>query len=159
MNMSAQIKKQVPVTNVFARTANLGQAHHPQYRRSRQFKSYSLAQLLIQKLVNEDHKVIGIGRKTFPALRITAQKLVIGLLKEYGIYNLDAIIKPSILTSTARTHIQFFSLDDPEKIKSFEANYLWLEEANEFTYEDYLMLKMRLRAPTKGELNRFLSYL
>jgi len=39
----------------------------------------------------------------------------------------------------------FKGLDDPEKIKSFEANLIWVEEATEVTKEDFLQLDLRTR--------------
>lgn len=121
-------------------------------------KSYSLVQLLIEKLVNEQDKKIGICRKTFPALRMTAMSLVIKLLKDYGIYDTESHNKTANTYQHGSNILQFFSLDDPEKIKSADFNYIWMEEANEFTYEDYTVLKLRLRHPTKVEPNQlFLS--
>jgi len=118
-------------------------------------KSYSLAQLMIIKLVNEPDKKIGICRKTFPALRMTAMSLVISLLKQYGIYNLERHNKTSHIYEYNTSHIQFFSLDEPEKIKSSDFNYIWVEEGNEFSYEDYVVLKLRLRSPaTRNEVNQ-----
>ncbi len=41
--------------------------------------------------------------------------------------------------------IHFGGLDDPEKVKSSDWNYVWMEEATEFTLADFRMLKLRLR--------------
>lgn len=122
-------------------------------------KSHSLAQLTVLKLVKEQDKVIGIGRKTFPALRMTAYKLVIDLLKDWGIYPLCNHNKTEHTIDYRGNRIQFFSLDDPEKIKSFNVNYLWLEEANEFTFEDYTIIKLRLNRDPGVDINQiFLSF-
>lgn len=121
-------------------------------------KSYSIAQLLIYKLLNEKNKRIGICRKTFPALRMTAMDLVLSILKEWGIYRDDNFNKTSSIYKYGSNQIQFFSLDDPEKIKSANFSYIWMEEANEFSFEDYTIMKLRLRHPTNGEMNQmFLS--
>ena len=122
-------------------------------------KSHSIAQLLIYKLTNEEHKTIGICRKTFPALRMTAMKLILDLMKDYGVYNLNNHNKTSNTYSCNTNTIQFFSLDEVEKIKSANFSYIWMEEANEFSYEDYTVMKLRLRQPTRdGEVNQmFLS--
>lgn len=118
-------------------------------------KSYSIAQLLIEKLCQEEHKTIGVCRKTFPALRMTAYRLIIDLLKDYGIYDPDRHNKTSNTYSHGNNIIQFFSLDEAEKIKSANFSYIWMEEANEFTYEDYTILKLRLREPiSEGEINQ-----
>ncbi len=120
-------------------------------------KSHSIAQILIQKLVNEKGKTIGVCRKTFPALRMTAYKLIIDLLKEYGIYRESNHNKGNNTYSYNSSMFQFFSLDDPEKIKSADFSYIWMEEANEFTYEDYTIMKLRLRKPTITKNQMFLS--
>lgn len=122
-------------------------------------KSYSIAQLLIEKMAVEKNKKIGICRKTFPALRMTALDLVMGLLKDYGTYDPNKHNKSNNTYTHKTNQIQFFSLDEVEKIKSANFSYIWMEEANEFSYEDYTILKLRLRHPTSGgEINQiFLS--
>jgi len=142
--------KQVKVTDVFVKTLSSPKQFVVNVGGAGSSKSYSIAQLLIQILFNEQNHKIAIGRKTFPALRMTAYKLVIDLLKDYGLYKLDCHNKTEniYVNPLKNSSIQFFSLDDPEKIKSADFNDIWLEEANEFTYEDYLVLKMRLRAPS-----------
>lgn len=140
--------RQIQVTPIFDRTAECQAKTIVNVGGARSSKSWSIAQLLVTKLLSEKRKTIGVCRKTFPALRMTAYKLVIDLLKDYGVFN------PARLNKTEHTYIYgdniiyFFSLDDPEKIKSTEFNYIWIEEANEFTYEDYVILKLRLSAPT-----------
>lgn len=122
-------------------------------------KSFSMAQFMVRKFVEESDKVIGIGRKTFPALRMTAYLLIVNLLKEYGIYPLCDANKTENYIDYRNNRIQFFSLDDPDKIKSFNANYIWLEEANEFTFEDYTILNLRLnRNPSNGRNQIFLTF-
>ncbi len=117
-------------------------------------KSHSIAQLLIYKLCNEEHKKIGICRKTFPSLRMTAMALVIGLLQDYNLYRVDNHNKTSNTYRYGTNEIQFFSLDEWYKVKSVNFNYVWMEEANDFTYEDYTAIKLTLRNPSRdGEPN------
>ncbi len=113
-------------------------------------KSHSIAQVLIGKFFAIKNRKIVIARKTFPALRLTAYKLVINLLKEYGVYGRIAHDKTNhVLTTPANNaSINFLSLDDPEKIKSTDWNDIWLEEASEFTWEDWIVIQTRLRSPT-----------
>lgn len=122
-------------------------------------KSWAVAQTLIYKLTNETDKSFGICRKTFPALKMTAYNLFTELLRQYGLYSSSCENKSDHTYRFNGNVIYFFSLDDPEKIKSAEFNYLWLEEANEFTYEDYIILKLRLRRHTERERNQmYLSF-
>lgn len=139
-----EVEKRIGYTSIFERNRasrakviiNVGGA--------RSGKSHAIAQLLIEKLVTEEGKVIGICRKTFPALRMTTLKMFFDLLKEYGIYREERHNK-SFNTYTHGTNIvQFFGLDEAEKIKSAEFHYVWMEEGNEFSYEDYTALKLRL---------------
>jgi len=113
-------------------------------------KSYSIAQLLIDKFTSERNKAFLTARKTLPSLKLTAYKLIIGLLKDYGHYGWLKHNK-SDLTLYCRKRNNFWvfaSIDDPDKFKSTEFNYEWLEEANDFTWEDFVILKLRMRAKT-----------
>jgi len=105
-----------------------------------------MAQLLIYKAVNEICQ-IAVTRKTMPALKMTAMRLILNLLKEYNLFAPACLNKTENTYKMGRSMFQFFSLDDPEKIKSSEFNYIWLEEATEFTYQDYAVLLTRLSAP------------
>jgi len=122
-------------------------------------KSYSIAQLFIYKLVNEQDKVFGVCRKTFPALRMTSMGLMLDLLKQYGLYREHAHNKTANNYTYGNNIIWWFSLDESEKIRSTNFSAIWVEEANELDWEMYITLKLRLRQPVKeGEVNQmFLS--
>lgn len=118
-------------------------------------KTHALSQLFIYKLLTEENKHIGICRKTFPALRMTVMNPMVDMLKAYGVYDERKHNKTFNTYEYNTSTIQWFSLDQSEKIKSGNFSYLWLEESNEFLYEDYMILKLRLRAPVKpGEMNQ-----
>ena len=97
-----------------------------------------------------------------PALRMTAYKVAIELLKEYGIYNnINHNKSDRTLYNPENNNLWFFtSIDNPEKIKSTEFNYIHIEETNEFSYEDFIILDLRLSGPTNNkEINQlFISY-
>jgi len=122
-------------------------------------KSYTIAQFMIHKLLNEQNKLIAIGRKTFPALRMTAYKLITDLLIKDGWYQYVQHNKSDHTIDYGTNRIQFFSLDDPTKIFSFDANYIWLEETIEFTWDDFRAIRLCLRRPPGKEINQvFLSF-
>lgn len=152
--MTQSSSKLIGYTTIFEKTKEAKAPVVVNVGGARSGKSYAIAQLFIYKMVTETHKVFGICRKTFPALRMTTMKPFFDLLKEYGIYNEEKHNKSFNTYEHGTNFIQFFGLDEAEKIKSAEFNYLWLEEANEFSYEDYIALKLRLSGKTKeGELN------
>jgi phage terminase large subunit len=111
-------------------------------------KSCTVAQYIIYLLLRAKNKHILVTRKTNPSLRLTAYRLVLNLLEHYQIpyehHKADQIIK----FKPNRNLIFFRGLDDPEKIKSAEFNYVWMEEATEFTLEEYQQVKLRLRRNT-----------
>lgn len=122
-------------------------------------KSYSIAQLFIYKLLNEQNKTFGVVRRTFPALRMTSMGLILQLLKDYGIYKESSHNKTANTYTYGSNTMWFFSVDEPEKIRSTNFSYIWIEEAGELDWESFITLKLRLRAPVKeGERNQmFLS--
>lgn len=109
-------------------------------------KSHSVAQFFLKKFYeDEKDKEFLIIRKTLPALRITAYKVILDLIYQYKLpRNLN---KSEMLLTYNGNEMRFKSLDDPEKIKSFNVNYIWAEELTEFTLEDFRRLLLILRAP------------
>ncbi len=110
---------------------------------TRSSKTYSLCQLFIVKALRETGKVFTICRKTLPALKGTAYRDVLELLKELGLYFEENHNKSELSYTLNGNLIEFISVDQPQKIRGRKRDYLWLNEANEFTYEDYQQLILR----------------
>jgi phage terminase large subunit len=53
--------------------------------------------------------------------------------------------------------IVFLACDDPNKIKSTEWNDIWMEEANEFTWDDFVVFNTRLSAKPHTLIQVFIS--
>ena len=150
-------EQDVPVTDIFRRNYEAADPVVVNVGGAGSSKSYSIAQLFIQRFINENSKVFLITRKTLPALKMTAYKLVVDLLKQYGYYSVFKHNKTdrTIYYEAHNNLMMFTGLDDPEKIRSAEFNYIWMEEGTEFSYDDYMTLTLRLRAKTKeSEPNR-----
>lgn len=127
---------------------------------ARSSKSYSICQYLIRKLSEEPGCQIAVLRTTYPALRRTCMDGSAGiltLLKEYGIYNNGTHNKTFSTFELGKSKIQFISMDEPGKIRSSEFNYVWMEEADQFSYDDYITLKLRLSGPTRTKNKLLLS--
>lgn len=148
MNQSRSPRR-VKVTRVYERNAQSRARYPVNVGGARSTKSYSIAQLLIQRLVSRRNRKILVTRKTFPALRLTAYKLVVDLLSDYGYYPRLHHDRVSHIISCPwnGSFIAFLSIDDPEKIKSTEWNDVWMEEASEFEWNDFVVLQTRLSAP------------
>lgn len=119
-------------------------------------KSYAMAQFLILYKLAERNKTILVTRKTNPALKISAYQLILSLLNEYRIPFSQN--KADQIVEVGTNRIFFKSMDDPEKIKSAEFNYIWMEEATEFTVDDYRQLRLRLRRHTDTRNQMFLTF-
>jgi len=78
--------RQVPVTIVYDKNARATKPIILNEGGADSSKSYSIAQLLVQKFKNEYNKTFLITRKTLPSLKLTAYKLIIDILKDYGHY-------------------------------------------------------------------------
>lgn len=110
-------------------------------------KSYTTAQKLLSILLNpygHKEKVLAL-RKVGTTLRHS----VFALFKEIiHAYNLDVQYKSSTMSFHAPNgnEIILAGLDDSEKIKSVAGiTKIWLEEATEFTEEDFDQLDLRIR--------------
>jgi len=110
---------------------------------TRSSKTYSLCQLFIVKCLEETGKVFTICRKTLPALKGTAYRDVLNILKELELYTEDNHNKSELSYALNGNLIEFISVDQPQKIRGRKRDYLWLNEANEFTYEDWQQLILR----------------
>ena len=110
---------------------------------TRSSKTYSLCQLFIVKCLEETGKIFTICRKTLPALKGTAYRDVLNILKELELYSEEFHNKSELSYQLNGNIIEFISVDQPQKIRGRKRNYLWLNEANEFTYEDWQQLILR----------------
>lgn len=116
---------------------------------ARSSKSYSILQVLVYRFLQERKKKILILRKTLPSLRISTWLAFKEIISSLGMSNFIKEEKQFLNYYLEDNFIHFGSLDDLEKIKSSEWNYIFMEEATEFDYTDYQILKLRLSAPTK----------
>lgn len=111
---------------------------------SRSSKTYSLCQLMIIYCLQNSNKVVSIIRKTFPALRATVLRDFIEILKELNIYSVDDHNKSEhIYTFSNGSIVEFFSVDDEQKIRGRKRDIAWCNEANELYFDDFTQLNMR----------------
>jgi len=117
-------------------------------------KSFTIAQFLIfERLLKYRNKRLLVTRKTNPSLRQSAMRLMKELLRKYEI-EFEDIKSEQLIRLPNDSEILFRGIDDPEKIKSQEFNFIWMEEANEFTEDDYKQLRLRLRRATSKLRNQ-----
>jgi len=111
---------------------------------SRSSKTYSLCQLMIIYCLQNNNKVVSVIRKTFPALRATVLRDFIEILKEIGLYKQESHNKSEhIYTFANGSMVEFFSVDDEQKIRGRKRDVAWCNEANELYFDDFTQLNMR----------------
>jgi len=133
----------IKTTNVFHKAYNSETRITCLQGGTRSSKSYSLAQLFIVKCLEDTGKTYTICRKTLPALKATAYRDMLQILKELDLYTEENHNKSELSYQLNGNLLEFISVDQSQKIRGRKRNYLWLNEANEFTYEDWQQLILR----------------
>jgi len=152
-----EVRRSIQVTPIYERVADSLAETIVEVGGARSSKSYSVAQRIVELLTKVPNIRIGVCRKTFPALVVTAYELVVNILKEYGYYVEKWHNKTYHIYEhrPTRGKIYFFSVgigdEERERIKSREFNVVWEEEANELTWDDHIYLRTRLSAPIDPE--------
>jgi phage terminase large subunit len=121
---------------------------------SRSSKTYNILIWLIVKCLGEwQNKIIDIGRKTFPAVRTTVMFDLLTILREYGLYNEGDHDRSNNTYHLNNNLIRFFSVDQETKVRGSKRDFLFLNEANEFTEDDFKQLNMRTTTMTIMDYN------
>ena len=117
-------------------------------------KSHIVARKWLYRILKEDdcqHKIL-IARKVNRTLKRSVFTLFKSIISRWGLYD-EFDFNHTDLTITYKANgsqLLFTGMDDPEKLKSIEGiTGIWMEEATEFTQEDFEQLDLRLRGKTK----------
>ena len=111
---------------------------------TRSSKTYSICQLIIVYCLHNPNKLVSITRKSFPSLRATVMRDMIEILTEYKLYDIKNHNKTdNIFTFTNGSKIEFFSLDDSQKVRGRKRDLLFMNEANELDFEEFNQLNFR----------------
>lgn len=114
-------------------------------------KSTSLHQFFcIDKFIQGTKLEILVVRKTMTSLRLTAYRKMVDLLKELIGEGRFEYNKSEAWVKFGTNLMQFSGLDDSEKIKSTEWDYIFAEELTDFTQDDFDMLNLRLKRSGSG---------
>jgi len=117
-------------------------------------KSYAIAQRVV--LGTLDGRNTLVVRKTSNSLKSSCYNEIVGKISSMGLTP-HFKVSASDFTITCllnNKQIIFKGLDDPEKIKSIKPasgvlTDIWIEEATQTSYDDFKLLKTRLRGETK----------
>ena len=111
---------------------------------SRSSKTFSLCQCVILDCLTDSGADWSIVRKTFPALRATVLRDFITVLSEMNLYNTVAHNKTEHhITFPNGARVEFFSVDNEQKLRGRKRRKCWVNECNDLFGEDFVQLNMR----------------
>lgn len=138
---------EISATNIFSRNwdaLNSDKRFIINQGGSRSSKTYSLCQMVIVYCIQNPNKVVSIVRKTFPALRATVMRDFFEIMKDLEIYEkANHNMSENIYRFPNGSIVEFFSVDDEQKIRGRKRDIGWCNEANELWFEDFQQLNMR----------------
>lgn len=136
----------ITATNVYDRNRKATTRFVVNQGSTRSSKTYSLAQMFLLRFFFErTDYVLTVSRKSFPALRGSVMRDMFSIMQEWGLYKEENHRKTvsEYYFPERNNLIEFVSADQPQKIRGRKRNDLWLNEANEFSYEDFFQFNTR----------------
>jgi len=111
---------------------------------TRSSKTFSILQVLILRALNSDFPLtISIVRKTLPALKKSVLRDFINILDSLGLYDPSQHNKTDNTIQINNSLFEFFSIDNAQKYRGSKRDILYVNEANELSYEDIFQLQIR----------------
>lgn len=112
---------------------------------TRSSKTYSICQMLISDAVTYPDKkqVISIVRKTTPSIKKSVLRDFLEILENNDLFSEKSFNRTELQYKLNNTLFEFFSLDEPQKVRGSKRDILYANEANELTLEDWRQLMLR----------------
>ena len=111
---------------------------------TRSGKTYNiLLYIIFHYCLKNTGKIITICRKTFPSVRASVMRDFLDILKTHNSYFEEYHNKSNSEYSLNGNLVEFISLDQPQKVRGRKRNLLFINEANELSYEDWQQLVFR----------------
>ena len=112
---------------------------------SRSGKTYSILQYLIEIAAENENAgiVFTVCRKTLNALKATAERDFLEILKNEGLYNEKYHNRTDRTYDLNGNMFEFIGLDDSQKVRGRKRDILFINEANDVDEETFTQLNMR----------------
>lgn len=122
-------------------------------------KSFFVSQRLVYKALRSRRKIL-VLRKVNRTTKASTFQLLLDTLEQFGIRDRCSINRTDFtITLPNGSMFLCMGLDDPEKIKSITGlTDAWLEEATEFTLDDFSQVNLRIRDPHAEDQEVILSF-
>jgi phage terminase large subunit len=107
-------------------------------------KTFGILPILIDRAIKEPNLEISIVSESVPHLRRGCLKDFLKIMELTHRFNSEHFNKTHLkYTFSNGSYIEFFSVDDDSKLRGARRNILYINEANNVTYEAYLQLSIR----------------
>ena len=120
---------------------------------SRASKTYNILIYFISKLLNEDNKTLSLVRKTLPALKGSVLRDLKEILIMFEVFDSNDWHTGDGYYKLGTNIIEWFSVDDETKLRGRKRDYLFINEATEISYDEYIQLILRTGGMVVMDLN------
>lgn len=110
---------------------------------SRSGKTYNNIIWVLMLLRRNTGLVCDITRKTMPSIKTSVFMDFLDVMIKFDWFDPSKLNKSDMTYEFFGNTIRFISMDDPQKKRGAKRDILFMNEANEFTYEDFKQLNMR----------------
>lgn len=111
---------------------------------TRSSKTYSICQLMILQAISQSNITLSIVRASFPALRGSVMRDFFEILNDLGLYSKRYHNKTeNTYTFANGSMVEFFAIDDEQKVRGRKRDILYINEANELTSIKFKQLNFR----------------
>jgi hypothetical protein len=151
----------IKVTDIFYRNFNSQKQIIVNIGGTRSSKTWSILLVFLVRFIKYGFSGLRflICRKSTPSLRKTVKKSFEDILEMIGCKEQIVENKQMMEYKYLNSTIMFSGLDEASKIKTGEFNYIFMEEADEFSYDDFRILQMRLSRINNIGINQiFLAF-
>lgn len=109
-------------------------------------KTISILLWCIQRAQTNQNELISVVSESFPHLRRGSMRDFINIMEEHGYFKEDEWSKTDfVYTFPTGSKIEFFSADQPGKVRGPRRDILFINEANNIPYETFTQLEIRTK--------------
>jgi phage terminase large subunit len=120
---------------------------------SRASKTYNILIYFVSRLLNEDNKTLSLVRKTLPALKGSVLRDLKEILLKFEVFDSNDWHTGDGYYQIGTNIIEWFSVDDETKLRGRKRDYLFINEATELSYDEYIQLILRTSGMVVMDLN------
>lgn len=120
---------------------------------SRASKTFNILIYFVYLLLQEDHKVLSLVRKTLPSLKGSSLRDLKEVLILFDQYDPNKWHHTDGYYELGTNTIEWFSCDDETKLRGRKRDYLFINEGTELSYDEYIQLLLRTSGRIVIDLN------